>query len=80
MAARSFSMHYHVNVIHGGDVFKSHGKGTKQEADNLYNSLLNKAVKQQYTIQMIGTLAKVTNSEKNISVTVVNTRCHFKCT
>lgn len=73
-------MHYHVNVIHGGDVLKSHGKDTKQEADNLYNSLLNKAVKQQYTIQMIGTLAKVTNPERNISVTVVSTRCHLKCT
>ena len=73
-------MHYHVNVIHGGDVLKSHGKNTKQEADKLYNYLLNKAVKQQYNIQMIGTLAKVTNPEQNISVTVVSTRCHFKCT
>jgi hypothetical protein len=74
------ALHYHVNLIHGGNVYKSHSKSSPHAADDLYNELLEKARQQNYHIRMIGALAKITNQDKKIEVTVVSTRCHFKCT
>ncbi len=72
--------HYHVNLIHGANVYKSHTKASYAQASILLNELLTKAVKANYTIRMLGALAKVTNPENKVEVTVVSTRCFLKCT
>lgn len=72
--------HYHVNLIDGGNVYKSHPKASYMEADQLYHRLFQKAVDANYKIRMIGALAKISNPELKTELTLVSVRCHYKCT